>query len=90
MVKQGTCNAQFPVRIWVEASYDYKLWVCMEDKLWILMEDCYRKHGASCNGAQLIMRGDDLDYMRTKYSDDEIGYMLINEFEKYHVLSGMR
>lgn len=57
-------------------------------ELWRLMEDCYKKHGASSNDAQLIMRGNALEYMRKNYSDEEIKDMLLNQFGKYHELSG--
>ena len=59
------------------------------DKLWELMEKCYRKHGASINGAQLTMRDWSLEYMRKHYSDEEIEDMLLHDFDKYHELSGV-
>lgn len=53
-------------------------------ELWSFMEDCYRKHGASNNGAQLIIRGRKLRDRVEKYGEEKVRWMLENDFDLYH------
>lgn len=53
-------------------------------ELYKLMEDEYRKHGASCNAAQLDLRSWKLNKMVVKYRESQIKDMLLNDFDSYH------
>lgn len=53
-------------------------------ELWRFMEKCYKEHGASSNGAQLIIRGQKLDKMVVKYGEEKVYDMLENHFDDYH------
>lgn len=49
-----------------------------------LMEDCYRKHGASSNAAQLTLRRTYLQEMVDKLGEDAVKTLLCDNFPLYH------
>lgn len=53
-------------------------------ELWRFMEKCYKEHGASCNGVQLILRDEHLNKMVDKYGEDKVYWLLENFFDFYH------
>ena len=54
------------------------------NELWKFMELCYKNHGASNNGAQLIMRGNILENRVKQYGEEKVRWMLENDFNTYH------
>lgn len=58
--------------------------LAVPDALYNLMEKEYKFRGASCNGAQLNIRGDILRQRVQKYGADIVKLMLIYDFDGYH------
>lgn len=53
-------------------------------ELYRLMEDQYRKHGASCNAAQLELRSRKLNKMIIKCGEVAVRCLLLHDFDLYH------
>lgn len=56
------------------------------DELYLIMESEYRKRGASNNGAQILSRDNHLKFMVSKYGEEKVKDMILNNFDSYHFL----